>query len=404
VAGASASQGTASLANVGYTFVIFRDPLLGEPGSIPYTTWQLLTPPTAPDRAVAGEMGYSVALSQDERWMYVSAPGANQVHAYGQVDWQQQELKVFADGVTKSWNINNSIQIDNIYQLKVSLNRQVQTVGVDYTITDLNTVTFNNTPGLFNATAIVPGTEYTILSVGTTNFVAIGASSNTVGVTFTATGTGTGTGTVLEETLIEFARYNSYQIPYTAVTQNLADGLDANGRRLGLATVELGDIYSFSIKLNGNLLRPNLDYTFAGTTVTFLISFGSSDILVVSAKEYFTYVYTIDSSNVTGGLTAGDRFGHSVCCTTDGRQVLIGTPYKAMTNAIKTVSSTGVAVAGTAAYSNLSQYSTSGSGYGAKFDVSRSGLSYVVTVTRGGQDYAINDTVTIPGTSLAVLV
>jgi len=98
-----------------------------------------------------------------------------------------------------------------------------------------------------------------------------------VGVTFTATGTGTGTGTVLEETLIEFARYNSYQIPYTAVTQDLADGLDANGRRLGLATVESNNIYSFSIKLNGNLLRPNLDYTFAGTTVTFLISFGSSD-------------------------------------------------------------------------------------------------------------------------------
>jgi len=399
VAGASASQGTGSLANVGYAFVIFRDPLLGEPGSIPYTTWQLLTPPTAPDRAVTGEMGYSVAVSQDERWMYVGAPGANQVHAYGQVDWQQQELKVFADGVTKSWNINNSVQIDNIYQLKVSLNRQVQTVGVEYTITGLNTVAFINTPGLFNATAIVPGTEYTILSVGTTNFVAIGAASNTVGVTFTATGTGTGTGTVLEETLIEFARYNSYQIPYTAVTQNLADGLDANGRRLGLATVETDNIYSFSIKLNGNLLRPNIDYTLAGTTVTFLISFISADILVVSAKGYFTYVYTIDSSDITGGLTAGNRFGHSVCCTTDGRQVLIGTPYKAMANAINTVSNTGVA-AGATTYSNLSQYSTSGSGFGAKFDVSRSGSSYVVTVVRGGQNYAVNDTVTILGTSL----
>jgi len=146
-------------------------------------------------------------------------------------------------------------------------------------------------------------------------------------------------------------------------------------------------------------LRPNIDYTLAGTTVTFLISFISADILVVSAKGYFTYVYTIDSSDVTGGLTAGDRFGHSVCCTTDGRQVLIGTPYKAMANAINTVSNTGVA-AGATTYSNLSQYSTSGSGFGAKFDVSRSGSSYVVTVVRGGQDYAVNDTVTILGTSL----
>jgi hypothetical protein len=39
------------------------------------------------------------------------------------------------------------------------------------------------------------GTQYTILSVGTTNFVAIGAASNNVGVSFTATGVGSGTGT-----------------------------------------------------------------------------------------------------------------------------------------------------------------------------------------------------------------
>jgi len=40
----------------------------------------------------------------------------------------------------------------------------------------------------------VVGDTYTIFVVGTTNFMAIGASSNTVGVTFTATGVGSGTG------------------------------------------------------------------------------------------------------------------------------------------------------------------------------------------------------------------
>ena len=39
------------------------------------------------------------------------------------------------------------------------------------------------------------GTSYTIKTLGTTDFTLIGASSNTVGVTFTATGPGTGTGT-----------------------------------------------------------------------------------------------------------------------------------------------------------------------------------------------------------------
>ena len=45
------------------------------------------------------------------------------------------------------------------------------------------------------ATSLVAGQTYKITAVGTTNFVAIGATSNTVGVYFTATGVGSGTGT-----------------------------------------------------------------------------------------------------------------------------------------------------------------------------------------------------------------
>jgi len=45
------------------------------------------------------------------------------------------------------------------------------------------------------AGAFVIGATYTITSVGTTNFTSIGASANTVGLSFTATGVGTGTGT-----------------------------------------------------------------------------------------------------------------------------------------------------------------------------------------------------------------
>jgi hypothetical protein len=48
------------------------------------------------------------------------------------------------------------------------------------------------------AGAFVVGVEYVIRTVGTTDFTLIGASANTVGVTFTATGVGTGTGTARE--------------------------------------------------------------------------------------------------------------------------------------------------------------------------------------------------------------
>jgi hypothetical protein len=327
VAGASASLGSAGQADNGYACVIYRDPALGVPGSIPYGQSQLLTQPAGYGTLLtgAGEFGYSVAMSLDERWMYIGAPGLNSVHAYGYVDWQEQVIRTPADGSTKLFNINSTIQIDNKYQLKVTLNGQVQTVDVDYTVApDFSTVTLTNNPGVATAGSFVIGQTYTILSVGTTDFTAIGASSNTVGVEFIASGAGLGTGTALAPTLIEFARYNSFQIPYTAVTYDLNNDIDADGRRVGLFTAT--NIYSFSIKVNETLLRPNIDYTFSGTTVTLSGSYVSSDIIVVTAKGYFEYVDTIDSSMVTGGLTAGDRFGHSVACTTDGRQVLIGTP------------------------------------------------------------------------------
>jgi len=52
-----------------------------------------------------------------------------------------------------------------------------------------------------NAGSFVVGTEYQILTVGTTNFTLIGASANTVGINFTASGVGTGDGTAYQHTL-----------------------------------------------------------------------------------------------------------------------------------------------------------------------------------------------------------
>ena len=54
---------------------------------------------------------------------------------------------------------------------------------------------------VLNATQMVSGTEYTIISLGTggganTDFSTIGSANNDVGATFTANSVGTGTGTV----------------------------------------------------------------------------------------------------------------------------------------------------------------------------------------------------------------
>ena len=53
-----------------------------------------------------------------------------------------------------------------------------------------------NNGAIYPAQNIIVGNSYTIVSVGTTNFMSIGASANTVGILFTATGIGSGDGTV----------------------------------------------------------------------------------------------------------------------------------------------------------------------------------------------------------------
>jgi hypothetical protein len=49
------------------------------------------------------------------------------------------------------------------------------------------------------ATAIIAGNSYKIISQGTTDFISIGALSNNAGTVFTATGSGSGTGQVIEQ-------------------------------------------------------------------------------------------------------------------------------------------------------------------------------------------------------------
>ncbi len=55
-----------------------------------------------------------------------------------------------------------------------------------------------NTGSLVTAGSFVIGTEYEIVTVGTTNFTLIGAASNTVGLLFVATDVGTGAGDARE--------------------------------------------------------------------------------------------------------------------------------------------------------------------------------------------------------------
>ena len=60
----------------------------------------------------------------------------------------------------------------------------------------INGPSISATAGISGSPGLITGANYTIETVGTTNFTLVGAGSNNPGVVFTATGTASGTGTV----------------------------------------------------------------------------------------------------------------------------------------------------------------------------------------------------------------
>ena len=79
------------------------------------------------------------------------------------------------------------------YYISLSVNG-VGTITAPVGITDASIPPTHSTVAT-NAGGFVPGQSYTIATLGTTDFIAIGAQANVVGLSFNATGAGSGTGT-----------------------------------------------------------------------------------------------------------------------------------------------------------------------------------------------------------------
>jgi len=267
VAGASASLGSWGIDNYGYAVVIYRDPALGEPGVLPYAQWQILV---AEDGAgilfdVPTKFGSSVAMSNDERWLYVGAPVYNKVYAYGRVDWQNQFITQLADGVTTSYEIADVIQIDANTQLLVYVNGKLLTLGVDYNIAAYSTVNFVTAPS--------------------------------------------------EGALIRFQRINTQYVSATGLTNNY---------NISQYFFTVDNIYAVNVYVDDVLQRPFLDYYYDGAGG---INFdttppaGTNNLKFV-AQSYFKYVDTLSPA----GLSGTAMFGSSIAVSTDGRQVVVGAP------------------------------------------------------------------------------
>ena len=114
-----------------------------------------------------------------------------------------------------------------------------------------------------NAGNFTIGETYTIAQLGNTNFVSIGALSNTIGVTFVATGVGTGTGTATVDFSWSTAQTQYFTVDATINSSNtvtLANSLSGT------------NVPNMVVEIDGVRLRPYEGIEHAGDGVT--TSFG----------------------------------------------------------------------------------------------------------------------------------
>lgn len=259
--------------DVGFVTVVHR-----ETGTADFISTQLLTPPGSA-LTQASEFGYSVALSQDEHYLYVGAPGVNRVFAYGLVEVETQVINYITSGVTNEFVYNDTIVVNDTdaaiaaSQLSVVLNNEIVS-EIDFVV--------NLSTGKVEITSTPPGEQ--TLTIARRTAVVYDADGSTT----------------------------QYTIANSLYTIN--------------------DIYSFTVFVNGALQRPNVDYTFnPGTGVLTLVETDDGGVpwtngnsIEVRAASYFKLLAEIEPPEV---INSDARFGQSVTSTTDGQQVIIGASH-----------------------------------------------------------------------------
>jgi len=325
----------ASYNDSGYAAVYYRIP-----GSNEFVNTALLTTPDIADLALPSEFGYSVKMSRDEHWMYIGAPGVNKVFAYGLVDVQSQTVS-YATSATTTYNYSDSIVVDPSYpgQLEVVLNNQLLTYGLDYTQTATNIV-FNSPPVKNLKLTISRRTSVSYTGDGTTDQFSLQdylyTATNIYSVIASVNGV-TQRPNIDYEYLSDDSTYGYAILFFDAPADGANIVLTANGYYTLVDTIEFtipvtasisGSVMTVTDVSTGSpLLTKGMKLSGTGVTFTpettitgFISGTGGVGTYTVYPSQ------SVASTTITARLPDTARFGHSVSCTVDGRQIMIGTP------------------------------------------------------------------------------
>ncbi len=324
----------ASYNNRGYVSAVYR-----QPDSASFINAALLTVPDSRDLALPAEFGYSVVVSTDEHWMYIGAPGINKVFAYGLVEVENQSVAYVADGRQFTFDFSDHIVIDTGYdqQLSVVLNNKLLTYGVDYSQTATNIV-FAAAPAKDLVLKIVRKTQHSYTGDGSTKLFSLNEYlySATSIYSFKVTVNG-----VLQRPNIDYDFDYNDSAAGRDVIFFTAPG---NGAVVNVATQSyfvFVDTIEFTQQVTASIAGTTLTVSYAqpgaspltvgmnlsgagvtpGTKITALLTgTGGTGTYSVSTNQ------NVASTTITARLNDSARFGESVVCTTDGRQIMVGTP------------------------------------------------------------------------------
>lgn len=181
-------------------------------------------------------------------------------------------------------NLANQIVLDGALNFGYYASRLL-TIGQRNTVHSLLNMSFDGgyyQPIPQNAGSFVTGASYVITTVGSTNFIAIGASANTVGAQFYATGAGSGTGTATPSptpTGWIYGGTNGRLIPNGGrasmgawsinVTPSAHRGVLSQGAYegpTGAPIIEANTLYSIRVYLQPSVVAADLTFTVALTS------------------------------------------------------------------------------------------------------------------------------------------
>jgi hypothetical protein len=262
-----------SNSNFGYVTTLYKNP-----ANSSYSITQLLNRPSPSIDAI--RFGHAVAISADERWMYIGAPSdslGGKVYAYGKVEVELQSISYGTDGVLTEFNWSDHIVVDDSYrdtQLIVTLGDFLQVEGVDYVVSSDSIIFITPEPPS-------SGFVLTIRRRTGVQFVGDGSTIN----------------------------YSLDQWLYTAT-----------------------NIDAFIVRLDGVIQRPYIDYEFNNdsTEITKDLTFATAPDngvnIEISAGTYWQQCGVISATGFDS-LPITAAFGTSLSTSTDGRQIIIGADH-----------------------------------------------------------------------------